>query len=76
MTYLYNNLFYGCNFLDFLFLKKNCCMHLLKSFYFLSIESLLCFYLQHSWLFLYSVRDENIFYFEKFENSFFVFSLL
>jgi hypothetical protein len=58
------------------------CIHLLKSFYFLSIGSLLfyfIFYNNHGLSFhfyLYSVIDENTFYFENFEKSSFVFCFL
>jgi hypothetical protein len=58
-------------------------MHFLKSFYFFSIGSLLWFFFLdniHDFFFfhfyLYSVREENTFYFEIFEKSFFVFCLL
>jgi len=57
-------------------------MHLLKSFFFLPIGSLLFYFIFdniHGLSFhfdLYSVRDENTFYFENFEKSFFVFCLL
>jgi len=59
-------------------------MHLTKSFYFLSITSLL--FLIYFWFDnihglsfhfdLYNEKDENVFYFEKFEKIFFVFCLL
>ncbi len=83
MTYLYNDLFYGCKLFDFLFFFKNCCMHLLKSFYFLSIGNLLCFLLFFDNIhglsfhfYLYSIKDENTFYFEEFEIYIFVFCFL
>jgi hypothetical protein len=59
--------------------KFFCCMHLLKSLYFLFIGRLLCFFFFfldkiHGLSFhfyLYNVREENTFYFENFEKSFF-----
>jgi hypothetical protein len=56
-------------------------MHLLKSLYFNSIGSLLCFFFDNIHglsfhFYLYSVREENTFHFENFEKSFFVFYLL
>ncbi len=56
----------------FLVFKKNRCMHLLKSLYFLYIRNLLCFFLDNiqglSFHFeLYNVKDENKFYFEEFD---------
>jgi hypothetical protein len=79
MTYLYNDFFYGCNLLDFLFFIF--CMHLLKFLYFISIGNLLYIYIiffdnTHGLSFhfyLHNVRDENTFHFENFEKSFFVF---
>jgi hypothetical protein len=65
------------------FFWYSCCMHLFKSFYFLSIRI-------HLWgfffwdnthglsfhFYLYSVKEENAFYLENFKKSFFVFYLL
>jgi hypothetical protein len=58
-------------------------MHLLKSFYFISIGSFLWFFFfldnTHGLSFhfyLYNVREEKTFYFENFESSSFVFYLL
>jgi hypothetical protein len=54
-----------------------CCMHLLKSLYFLSIRSLLWFFFfdnihgLYFHFYLYSVGKENAFHFEKFEKYFF-----
>jgi hypothetical protein len=59
----------------------SCYMHLLKSFYFISIESLLLFFFwQHSWPFfhfyLYNVKKENTLHFEIFEKSYFILFLM
>jgi hypothetical protein len=57
-------------------------MHLLKFLYFISIGSLLWFFFLTTlmaYLFIftyYSVKEENSFYFEEFEKSFFVLCLL
>jgi len=57
------------------------CMHLMRSHYFLSIRSLLCFFFDNIHglsfhFYLYNEKDENIFYFEKFENFFFFLFIL
>jgi hypothetical protein len=75
MTSLYCDLLYGCKLLDFLFFWYFYCMHFLKSFYFLSIASLLCFFFPffdstHGISFhfdFYSIREKNVAYFEEFE---------
>jgi hypothetical protein len=78
MTYLYNNLLYGWNLLDFLFFGIFVA-HILKSLYFLSIGSLLLLFIYdktHGLSFhfhFYNVKDENPFYFEEFEKPLFVF---
>ncbi len=71
MTYLYNDLFYGCNLLDFLFLK-----FLLHASFEISLFSFYCkfaIYIDNTCdlsfhFYLYNVKEKNTFYFEKFEN--------
>jgi len=78
MISFYNDVLYGWNLLDFLFLYF-CYMHLLKFRYFLSIGSLLWFFFLLFWdnihglslhFYLYNVREENTLHFEIFERSF------
>ncbi len=59
----------------------SCCMHLLKSLYFLSIGNLLWFFFDNTHglsfhFYLHNVKKENTFHFENLEKSFFVFCLL
>jgi hypothetical protein len=79
MTYLYNDLFYGCNLLDFLFFK-----FLLHASFEISLFSFYCKFAIYTdnthdlsfHFYLYNVKEKNTFYFENFEKSFFVFCLL
>jgi hypothetical protein len=62
--------FFACIFWNvFIFFLLEAC-HVLFSFFYNNIHGLLFHF------YLYNVRDENTFYFEKFDESFFLFCLL
>jgi len=82
MISLYNDLLYGWTFLGLGFscFFYSCCMHILKSLYFLFIGSLLWFFKKITTLMAFhfiftsidSVKKENTFHFENLE-VFFIF---